>query len=75
MFLAYRNVEALDALIDKWVNTKTAVYNFTAEDGIEHAVWIVNDTASIEKITGILMTKFHALILLMAITVQHLLLK
>ncbi|HNP21010.1 MAG TPA: DUF1015 family protein [Panacibacter sp.] len=53
VFLAYRNVEALDALIDKWVNTKTAVYNFTAEDGIEHAVWIVNDTASIEKITGI----------------------
>lgn len=53
VFLAYRNVEALDALIDKCVNTKTAVYNFTADDGIQHAVWIVNDTASIEKISSI----------------------
>lgn len=53
VFLAYRNVESLDALIDKCVSTKTAVYNFAAEDGIEHAVWIVNDSASIEKITGI----------------------
>ena len=51
VFLAYRNVEALDELIEKWMKTKTAVYNFTADDGIEHAVWIINDTAAIEKIT------------------------
>jgi len=51
VFLAYRNVEALDELIEKWMKTKTAVYNFTADDGIEHAVWIINDTDTIEKIS------------------------
>ena len=51
VFLAYRNIEVLDELIEKWMKTKTAAYNFTADDGIEHAVWIINDTAAIEKIT------------------------
>lgn len=53
VFLAYRNVDALDELIEKWMQTKTAVYNFTADDGIEHAVWIINDTDSIEKISAL----------------------
>ncbi|QEC67859.1 DUF1015 domain-containing protein [Panacibacter ginsenosidivorans] len=57
VFLAYRNVEELDELIEKWMKTKTAVYNFTADDGIEHAVWIINDTAAIEKITAIFETQ------------------
>jgi uncharacterized protein (DUF1015 family) len=51
VFLAYRNVDELDKLIEKWMQTKTGVYNFTADDGIEHAVWIINDTTVIEKIT------------------------
>lgn len=53
VFLAYRNVNELDELIEKWMQTKTAVYNFTADDGIEHAVWIINDTATIDKIATI----------------------
>jgi len=53
VFLAYRNVAALDELIDKWVSTKTAVYNFKANDGIEHTVWIINDTNKIDTITKI----------------------
>lgn len=53
VFLAYRNVAELDELIEKCMKTKTAVYNFTADDGVEHAVWIINDTAATEKITEI----------------------
>ncbi|HEY6977095.1 MAG TPA: DUF1015 family protein [Chitinophagaceae bacterium] len=53
VFLAYRNVDALDELIDKWVNTKDAVYNFKAGDNVEHTVWIINDSSSIDKITTI----------------------
>ncbi|CAN5794163.1 DUF1015 domain-containing protein [soil metagenome] len=53
VFLAYRNVAELDELIEICTKTKTAVYNFTADDGIEHAVWIINDTAATEKITEI----------------------
>ena len=39
VFLAYRNQASIDALIDKWMTTKNAVYDFTAEDGIQHTVW------------------------------------
>ena len=53
VFLAYRNVAALDEIIEKCVLTKTAVYNFIADDGIEHTVWIVNDTDAINKISTI----------------------
>jgi len=51
VFLAYRNVDMIDELIEKCVTTKTAVYNFVADDGIEHSVWIINDTAAINTIT------------------------
>jgi uncharacterized protein (DUF1015 family) len=53
VFLAYRNVAALDELIDKWISTKNPVYDFKADDGIEHAVWIINDTSKIDTITKI----------------------
>ncbi len=56
VFLAYRNVAELDSLVDKWTSTKTAVYNFIADDGIEHSIWIISDAASVEKVTGIFAT-------------------
>ncbi|RFM25952.1 DUF1015 domain-containing protein [Deminuibacter soli] len=57
VFLAYRNQENIDTLIDKWKNTKDAVYNFTAEDGIQHTVWIVNDDNCIQQITQLFATE------------------
>jgi len=56
VFLAYRNVDEVDALINKW-KEKSPVYNFTAEDGIQHTVWIVNDDDTIEKITSLFKEK------------------
>lgn len=53
VFLAYRNVAELDDMIEKCVQTKTAVYNFIADDDIEHAVWILNDTDTIHQIETI----------------------
>ena len=50
VFLAYRNVAEIDAVINKW-KEKSPVYNFTADDGIQHSIWIVNDDATIEKIS------------------------
>jgi len=52
VFLAYRNVAAIDALINKW-KEKSPVYNFTADDNIQHTVWIVNDDDTIETISGL----------------------
>ena len=53
VFLAYRNQASIDAIIEKWKSTKNAVYDFTAEDGIQHTVWAVTDTQIIEQITDL----------------------
>ncbi len=42
VFLAYRNVEAIDTIINKWKSTHDPVYDFIADDGISHAIWVIN---------------------------------
>ena len=53
VFLAYRNNESLDKIIEKWTATKTAVYNFIADDGVSHSLWIISDDKIIQEITEI----------------------
>jgi uncharacterized protein (DUF1015 family) len=53
VFLAYRNLDALDTIIEEWKSKKTAVYDFTADDGIQHTVWIVNDDNAITRIAAL----------------------
>ena len=53
VFLAYRNQASIDTLIEKWKTTKNPVYDFTAEDGIQHTVWAVSDESTIDQITQI----------------------
>ena len=57
VFLAYRNQADVDILIDKWKTTKNPVYDFTAEDGIQHTVWAVSDEATIDQITHLFATQ------------------
>jgi len=42
VFLAYRNVEAIDQLVSKWKTSHNPVYNFTADDGISHTIWVIS---------------------------------
>ena len=56
VFLAYRNVAEIDALINKW-KERSPVYNFTADDNIQHTIWIVNDDKIIEKISTLFKEK------------------
>lgn len=51
VFLAYRNIDELDTLIENWKCTKTAIYNFMAEDGVIHKIWVVNDDTTIKAIS------------------------
>jgi uncharacterized protein (DUF1015 family) len=53
VFLAYRNNPSIDALIENWKKTKTAVYDFEADDQIQHTIWVVNDESTIQSITSI----------------------
>jgi len=52
VFLAYKNVPEIDILINKWITEKNPQYDFTAEDNIQHSVWIVSDDSTIKKITN-----------------------
>jgi len=51
VFLAYRQQVNIDTLIDKWKTTKTPIYDFTADDGIQHTLWAVSDEVVIDQIT------------------------
>ncbi len=60
VFLAYKNDEEIDALILKWQTEKSPQYEFIADDGISHSIWIVSDDATIEKITILFKRKIEA---------------
>ncbi len=51
VFLAYRNVAAIDTLLATCMSDKTPNYCFMADDDIEHKIWVVNDEDTIAKIT------------------------
>jgi uncharacterized protein (DUF1015 family) len=60
VFLAYRNVAEIDQVIDGWMKDKNPQYDFIAEDGIQHSIWIVSDDESIETISNLFKTKVPA---------------
>ncbi|HRN57298.1 MAG TPA: DUF1015 domain-containing protein, partial [Agriterribacter sp.] len=57
VFLAYKNVAEIDTLIEKWQQDKKPVYDFVADDGISHTVWVINDDRTIAAITQIFSEK------------------
>lgn len=57
VFLAYRNETEVDQIISNWKKSHDAVYNFVADDGISHAVWIINDNQVIKQITELFSKK------------------
>lgn len=57
VFLAYRNVEELDHIINDWKKSNDPVYDFTADDSIKHIIWVINQQETIDNITDIFKTK------------------
>lgn len=51
VFLAYRDVMEVNALINGWKATQKPVYDFTATDGIQHSIWIIDRDIVINSIT------------------------
>ncbi len=51
VFLAYRDVAAINSIVDGWQDAHQPVYDFTAEDGIQHSIWIINEEREINEIT------------------------
>ena len=57
VFLAYRNVADMDAIIDAWKKDKNPVYDLMADDKVQHTIWIVNDDDAIKKISAIFLAQ------------------
>jgi uncharacterized protein (DUF1015 family) len=51
VFLTYRAVPAIDALVAR-VTAGRPVYDFTADDGIGHRLWVVDDAPAIAALVG-----------------------
>lgn len=56
VFLAYRNVEEIDRITETWKKDNGAVYDFNADDGIRHTIWLVNDDEKIALISNLFKT-------------------
>ncbi|MEO6869254.1 MAG: DUF1015 family protein, partial [Ginsengibacter sp.] len=51
VFIAFKDIEELNVLMQKWQNDKSPVYNFTATDGVQHGIWVISDEKIIDRIT------------------------
>ncbi|MBR5359622.1 MAG: DUF1015 domain-containing protein, partial [Lachnospiraceae bacterium] len=51
IFLAYRADDAINTVVAR-VKKEAPVNDFTADDGIRHRVWIIDDTSDIESISN-----------------------
>lgn len=56
VFLTYPDVAEIDAIINKVVATKP-VYDFTADDGIQHTFWVIGDKKKINSLEKLFSTK------------------
>ena len=57
VFLAYRDVNEMNELINKWKTGHSPVYDFAADDKVQHSVWIINDDKTIDAITTLFREK------------------
>jgi len=51
VFLAYNNVNEIDAIISQWKKSNQPAYDFVADDDIHHTVWPVDDENAVGEIT------------------------
>ncbi|MBX2905334.1 MAG: DUF1015 domain-containing protein [Taibaiella sp.] len=51
VFLAYNDCDSVQTIIDNWKKDHAPNYDFTAEDGVRHIFWMVNDYAKVAAIT------------------------
>ena len=57
VFIAYRDVAAINELINNWKKTHDPVYDFAADDGIQHTIWIIDKKEVINSITELFHTR------------------
>jgi len=51
VFLAYNDHSEVQTIIEDWKKNNTPEYDFTAPDGIQHTVWVMNDYSKEARIS------------------------
>lgn len=51
VFLTYRDRAGIDAIVNR-VTAEAPTYDFTAPDGIQHTVWRIADSATVDALVG-----------------------
>lgn len=51
VFLAYRDVQAMDQLVADWKSAHQPANDFVAEDGIRHTLWVVDTPQVVNAVT------------------------
>lgn len=57
VFLACKDNKELNDIFDHWKKQHNAAYYFTADDGVTHAIWVVDAAATIDAITNLFAEK------------------
>ncbi len=53
IFLTYPENNKIDDIVNKVVNNEHALYDFTAEDNVQHTAWKISDEETVNQITEI----------------------
>lgn len=59
VFIAYRDIEVINKIVTDYT-AKNPVYNFVADDNIEHTIWLINDNKITDAITKLFETEVPA---------------
>lgn len=57
IFLTYPKNNSVDALVNAVTANTTPVYDFVANDQVQHTVWVINDEAQIAELVSIFATQ------------------
>ncbi len=60
VFLAYRDHAGVQESIEAWKAGHAPAYDFTAEDGVTHRLWVMNDYAKVSVITHLFASEVPA---------------
>ncbi|NLK36813.1 MAG: DUF1015 domain-containing protein [Epulopiscium sp.] len=52
IFLAYREKEEIRNILKRWMEEHPAIYDFVAEDGVEHSAWKIEDADVISALVA-----------------------
>ncbi len=59
VFLAYKAVDEIDAIVDN-AKKQTPEYDFVSEDGVGHTLWLINDKEVVKRLENLFLTKVEA---------------